>query len=79
MQSHGSHWHWDHIGDPSRFPPSTELIVGPGFKDEFLPGYPAKPDAPVRESDFAYDFDTPYSRAIQLMLITIQGTYCAGG
>ncbi|KAJ5951661.1 uncharacterized protein N7479_010074 [Penicillium vulpinum] len=48
-----SHWHWDHIGDPSRFPSSTELIVGPGFKDEFLPGYPAKPDAPVRESDFA--------------------------
>ncbi|KAF9894001.1 hypothetical protein FE257_008972 [Aspergillus nanangensis] len=48
-----SHWHWDHLGDPSRFPASTDLIVGPGFKDEFLPGYPAKPDAPVRESDFA--------------------------
>ncbi|OQE16581.1 hypothetical protein PENFLA_c027G00020 [Penicillium flavigenum] len=48
-----SHWHWDHIGDPSRFPSSTELIVGPGFKAEFLPGYPAKPDAPIRESDFA--------------------------
>ncbi|KGO54840.1 hypothetical protein PEX2_090930 [Penicillium expansum] len=48
-----SHWHWDHIGDPSRFPSSTDLIVGPGFKDEFLPGYPAKPDSPVRESDFA--------------------------
>jgi hypothetical protein len=49
----GSHWHWDHIGDPSRFPSSTELIVGPGFKAEFLPGYPARPDAPIRESDFA--------------------------
>ncbi|KUM61680.1 hypothetical protein ACN42_g5445 [Penicillium freii] len=48
-----SHWHWDHIGDPSRFPSSTELIVGPGFKAEFLPGYPAKVDAFVRESDFA--------------------------
>ncbi|KGO78117.1 hypothetical protein PITC_041480 [Penicillium italicum] len=47
-----SHWHWDHIGDPSRFPSSTDLIVGPGFKNEFLPGYPAKPDSPVRESDF---------------------------
>jgi len=47
-----SHWHWDHIGDPSTFPPSTQLVVGPGFKDEFLPGYPAKQDSPVRESDF---------------------------
>ncbi|KAJ5780258.1 hypothetical protein N7457_005418 [Penicillium paradoxum] len=48
-----SHWHWDHIGDPSRFPSSTELIVGPGFKNEFGPGYPSIPDSPVRESDFA--------------------------
>ncbi|KAJ5355637.1 hypothetical protein N7517_010246 [Penicillium concentricum] len=48
-----SHWHWDHLGDPSRYPSSTELIVGPGFKAEFFPGYPAKQDAPVRESDFA--------------------------
>ncbi|KAL5366298.1 beta-lactamase-like protein [Aspergillus floccosus] len=48
-----SHWHWDHLGDPSKFPHSTELIVGPGFKKEFLPGYPSKSDSPVRESDFA--------------------------
>ncbi|KIW84400.1 hypothetical protein Z517_03650 [Fonsecaea pedrosoi CBS 271.37] len=47
-----SHWHWDHLGDPSRFPPSTDLIVGPGFKEAFLPGFPAKADSPVRESDF---------------------------
>ncbi|KAL9007756.1 MAG: hypothetical protein Q9173_007043 [Seirophora scorigena] len=33
-----SHWHWDHIGDPSLFPKSAEVIVGPGFKDAFLPG-----------------------------------------
>src|SRR5690349_3304101 len=26
-----SHWHWDHIGDPSTFPSTTDLIVGPGF------------------------------------------------
>ncbi|KAJ5285856.1 hypothetical protein N7524_001162 [Penicillium chrysogenum] len=48
-----SHWHWDHIGDLSRFPSSTELIVGPGFKAEFLPGYPARPEGPILESDFA--------------------------
>ncbi|OAG34518.1 hypothetical protein AYO21_11340 [Fonsecaea monophora] len=48
-----SHWHWDHLGDPSTFPPSTELIVGPGFKAAFWPGWPTKVDAPVRETDFA--------------------------
>ncbi|KIX03814.1 uncharacterized protein Z518_07367 [Rhinocladiella mackenziei CBS 650.93] len=47
-----SHWHWDHLGDPSTFPPNTELVVGPGFKEAFFPGWPAKPDSPVRESDF---------------------------
>ncbi|KAI1614118.1 beta-lactamase-like protein [Exophiala viscosa] len=48
-----SHWHWDHLGDPSTFPGSTEVVVGPGFKEAFFPGYPAKQDSPVRESDFA--------------------------
>ncbi|KAI9372342.1 beta-lactamase-like protein [Aspergillus egyptiacus] len=48
-----SHWHWDHIGDPSTFPPTTDLIVGPGFKEAMLPGYPANPDSPIRESDYA--------------------------
>ncbi|KIV77975.1 hypothetical protein PV11_09747 [Exophiala sideris] len=48
-----SHWHWDHLGDPSTFPGSTELVVGPGFKEAFFPGYPGKKDSPVRESDFA--------------------------
>ncbi|KAL5335075.1 beta-lactamase-like protein [Aspergillus crustosus] len=48
-----SHWHWDHIGDPSTFPPTTDLIVGPGFKDALLPGYPSNPDSPIRESDYA--------------------------
>ncbi|KAL9040354.1 MAG: hypothetical protein Q9180_001959, partial [Flavoplaca navasiana] len=48
-----SHYHWDHTGDPSTFPPSTDLIVGPGFKDAFVPGFPAKDDCPIRESDYA--------------------------
>ncbi|KAI1880418.1 hypothetical protein JX265_002039 [Neoarthrinium moseri] len=48
-----SHWHWDHIGDPSTFPPTTDLIVGPGFKDAMLPGAPANPDSPIQESDYA--------------------------
>ncbi|KAI4216357.1 MAG: hypothetical protein LQ351_001367 [Letrouitia transgressa] len=47
-----SHYHWDHTGDPSTFPPSTDLIVGPGFKKAMLPGWPANPDSPIRESDY---------------------------
>ena len=47
-----SHWHWDHIGNPSLYPPSTEIIVGPGFKQAFMPGYPGKADSPVLEADF---------------------------
>jgi glyoxylase-like metal-dependent hydrolase (beta-lactamase superfamily II) len=47
-----SHWHWDHTGNPALFPKSTDIIVGPGFKRAFMPGYPAKIDSPVLESDF---------------------------
>jgi glyoxylase-like metal-dependent hydrolase (beta-lactamase superfamily II) len=48
-----SHWHWDHIGDVSTFPESTKLIVGPGTKEAFMPGYPADSGAHTLESDFA--------------------------
>lgn len=47
-----SHWHWDHIGNPDRFPKSTALIVGPGFKNGMLPGAPANPKSPILESDY---------------------------
>jgi glyoxylase-like metal-dependent hydrolase (beta-lactamase superfamily II) len=47
-----SHWHWDHIGDVSLFPRSTEVVVGPGFKDNFMPGYPVNDKAPLLQSDF---------------------------
>ncbi|RMZ13014.1 hypothetical protein D0862_02477 [Hortaea werneckii] len=46
------HWHWDHIGDPSTFPPTTALVVGPGFKDAMLPGAPINTDSPLQESDW---------------------------
>ncbi|KAI7280268.1 Metallo-hydrolase/oxidoreductase [Hortaea werneckii] len=45
-----SHYHFDHTGDPSTFPSSTDLIVGPGFKAKFPQGYPTNPEAPVSES-----------------------------
>lgn len=42
-----SHHHIDHRGDPSLFPKSTSLVVGPGFKSDKItfPGYPRNPDA----------------------------------
>ncbi|QIW95226.1 hypothetical protein AMS68_000744 [Peltaster fructicola] len=47
-----SHHHWDHTGDPSLFPGSTELVVGPGFKAAHLPAYPKNPDSTLLETDF---------------------------
>ncbi|KAK8233693.1 beta-lactamase-like protein [Phyllosticta capitalensis] len=47
-----SHWHWDHIGDPTRLPPGAELVVGPGFKEHLMPGWPANPDAHLLDSIF---------------------------
>jgi glyoxylase-like metal-dependent hydrolase (beta-lactamase superfamily II) len=47
-----SHWHWDHIGDPSRFPVSTDLVVGQDFKKYLTPGAPVNPDSPLLEADW---------------------------
>lgn len=48
-----SHWHFDHIGDPSTFDSTTALIVGPGFKEKLLPGYPTNPASTILEADYA--------------------------
>jgi len=48
-----SHNHFDHIGDPSTFPSSTELVVGPGVRELSWPGWPTNPDAAVLDSDIA--------------------------
>ncbi|KAG8779168.1 hypothetical protein FRC12_024602 [Ceratobasidium sp. 428] len=47
-----SHYHWDHTGDPSLFPSTTSLTVGPGFKKALTPGYPTNPNAPILESAY---------------------------
>lgn len=46
-----SHNHFDHIGDISRFPKSTDLVVGPGVRDASWPGWPRRPDSIVLDSD----------------------------
>lgn len=48
-----SHHHPDHTGNPAGFPSTTDLIVGPGFKKTFLPGYPTDPKGVILESDYA--------------------------
>ena len=47
-----SHWHPDHIGDLSLFPQSTDLYVGPGFSENFMPGYPTNKDCPILDAEF---------------------------
>lgn len=44
-----SHWHFDHSGDPQTFPTTTDLIVGPGFRANVLPGYPTDKDSHADE------------------------------
>ncbi|OQD94986.1 hypothetical protein PENSOL_c022G07497 [Penicillium solitum] len=46
-----SNWHWDHIGDSTRFPKSTKLVVGPGFINHFTPGWPRNPEGVLLDCD----------------------------
>jgi hypothetical protein len=48
-----SHWHADHQGDIQHFPGSTDLVVGPGFSDAFLPAYPDNLASPIRKRDLS--------------------------
>ncbi|KZT21028.1 Metallo-hydrolase/oxidoreductase [Neolentinus lepideus HHB14362 ss-1] len=47
-----SHSHIDHTGDPSTFPSTTELVIGPGTKEAFFPPYPEGPNSPLLASNF---------------------------
>nr|A0A097ZPE4.1 RecName: Full=Cytochrome P450 monooxygenase andK; AltName: Full=Anditomin synthesis protein K; Flags: Precursor [Aspergillus stellatus]BAP81865.1 AndK [Aspergillus stellatus] len=48
-----SHHHYDHTGDPSTFPPSTKLVVGPGVLSLTGGGYPKNPNTTVLETDLS--------------------------
>ncbi|OQV02077.1 hypothetical protein CLAIMM_07328 [Cladophialophora immunda] len=39
-----SHHHFDHVGDTTKFPATTKLLVGPGTKATYWPGYPEDPE-----------------------------------
>lgn len=45
-------FHWDHQGDPSRFPGSTALVVGPGFKARFPQAWPTIERTSLREDSW---------------------------
>lgn len=45
-----SHYHWDHQGDLDQFPPTTDLIVGPGFRKAFIPAYPEGAESPILQN-----------------------------
>ena len=47
------HLHWDHTGNPSKFPQSVKVILGPDLKENNMPGWPTKPDAEFREEDIS--------------------------
>ncbi|KAF3385128.1 Cytochrome P450 monooxygenase andK [Penicillium rolfsii] len=47
-----SHHHFDHVGDLSQFPPTTEVVVGPGFKNAYLPGWPVNPESSLIEDEW---------------------------
>ncbi len=61
-----SHLHFDHTGDPRRFPDVTELIVGPGGYDAAAPGWPIAERSPFsalplqhpRFRELSFDADT---------------------
>lgn len=40
------------LDHPSLSPSSVDLAVEPGFKQAFVPGYPANPEAPILEKDY---------------------------
>ncbi|KAG7443893.1 uncharacterized protein BT62DRAFT_1078088 [Guyanagaster necrorhizus] len=44
-----SHSHLDHTGDMSKFPSTTELVIGPGMDTRT---FPTTPESPLLESDF---------------------------
>ena len=47
-----SHWHFDHCGNPSALPKKINLLVGPGFREAFMPGYPDRQDSPLNQADY---------------------------
>ncbi|KAI0441741.1 beta-lactamase-like protein [Xylaria telfairii] len=48
-----SHLHWGHTGNPSRFPNSVKVLVGPGVIEASMLGWPKAATAEFNETDIA--------------------------
>lgn len=47
-----THHHFDHLGDLSQFPNTTDIVVGPDFKATHLPGWPINPDSSLIDTEW---------------------------
>jgi glyoxylase-like metal-dependent hydrolase (beta-lactamase superfamily II) len=68
-----SHHHFDHTGDTGRFPSSTKLLVGPGYKKAYFPGWPANPrqfetisDLYERRETIELDFSPDHPKVLSI-------------
>lgn len=63
-----SHNHFDHIGNLSVLPKDVEIVVGPGFKEAQMPGYPANKDSSFHEADFLGRevFEVPFESSTKI-------------
>lgn len=74
-----SHAHFDHIGDPTRLPATCSIVVGPGFSEHCLPGYPEDAESPICGDAFhdrklqELDFDNASLRIAGLPAIDWSG------
>lgn len=75
-----SHWHFDHCGNLAALPKSAKVLVGPGFRDAFLPGFPSKQDSPFHEADFAERdvVEVPFSGDLQIGRFQAYDYFCDG-
>lgn len=66
-----SHWHWDHIGDASKLPPSVDIVVGPGFREAFVRGNEIdESQSFIMSQDMEYCLSHPNCHPVP-MLITV--------
>ena len=63
-----SHNHFDHIGDLSTLPTEVEVIVGTGFKEAQMPGYPSNANSSFHEADFVGRnvFEVPFEKGTKI-------------
>lgn len=59
-----SHSHFDHVGDLSKLPKEVEMVVGPGWSEAMMPGYPTNAESTFyeREIEGRNMIEVPFSK-----------------